>query len=322
MAQAKPCGRCPARWSAMSSRSWRRGGRCRPILPASTERRWPGTRPSIGSRRRWKGSGANPRRAPLPLSARVVADLGQATGSGIAHRRRGQPLVFLLTVLCAWSAARVIHHWPVIYQTPSASVPVPMTSQAQADAAPRLRVSAHRRALSPGDAPRALRLAHGARLAKPRGGSAGSVVEPPGWQAQPQDAELSLLPLLPAPPRAADQVPLSQAPGAWLPPVPSGADGSRAHAGRWSVYGWSLVRQGTSGSILAPGGQYGGSQAGLGGRWAMGSAAYRPALYARATGALATSDERTLALGLSVRPVPRLPFDLAVERRVPPARAQ
>lgn len=245
-----------------------------------------------------------------------MADLGQATGSGIVHRRRGQPLVFLLTVLCAWSAARVIHHWPVIYPTPSASVPVRMTSQAQADAAPRLRVSAHRHALFPGDAPRALRLAHGVRRAKPRGGSAGSVVEPPGWQALPQDAELSLLPLLPAPPRPADKVPLSPAPGAWLPPVPSGADGSRAHAGRWSVYGWSLVRQGTSGSILAPGGQYGGSQAGLVVRWAMGSAAYRPALYARATGALATRDERTLALGLSVRPVPRLPFDLAVERRL------
>jgi|TARA_Y100000296_G_scaffold18841_2_gene22494 hypothetical protein len=245
-----------------------------------------------------------------------VADQGQDAGSGIAHRRRGQPLVFLLTVLCAWSAARVIHHWPVIDPTPTASVPVRMTSQGQADAAPQLRASAHQRALSADDPLRALHLVHGAGGAKPRAGSAGSVIGPPGWQAQAQDAERAFLPLRPAPPRPADKVPLSPVPEAWLPPAPSGADGSRAHAGRWSVYGWSLVRQGSSDSILAPGGQYGGSQAGLVVRWAMGDAPHRPALYARATGALASSDDRTLALGLSVRPMARLPFDLAVERRI------
>lgn len=84
----------------------------------------------------------------------------------------------------------------------------------------------------------------------------------------------------------------------------------------WSVYGWSLLRQGSGGSALAPGAQYGGSQAGLIVRYAPGGASpLAPSLYARAASALANDNDRTLAIGATARPWRALPVDLAVERR-------
>ncbi|GGB52032.1 hypothetical protein GCM10010833_03490 [Blastomonas aquatica] len=84
---------------------------------------------------------------------------------------------------------------------------------------------------------------------------------------------------------------------------------------RWSVYAWSLVREGSGASALAPGAQYGGSQAGLIVRYALGDTGRAPAVYARAASALANDDDRTLALGVTARPWRALPVDLAVERR-------
>ena len=94
------------------------------------------------------------------------------------------------------------------------------------------------------------------------------------------------------------------------------APGARpATARRWSVYGWSLVRQRSDTATLAPAAQYGGSQAGLIVRYAFGDGPSVPYIYARAAGALASADDRTLAIGLSARPWRRIPVDLAVERR-------
>lgn len=90
----------------------------------------------------------------------------------------------------------------------------------------------------------------------------------------------------------------------------------KAGRSRWSVYGWSLVRQGSGTRALAPAGQYGSSQAGLLVRYALADSPHRPLIYARASGALARGDDRMLALGLSARPIVGWPIDLAVERRM------
>lgn len=84
---------------------------------------------------------------------------------------------------------------------------------------------------------------------------------------------------------------------------------------RWSVYAWSLLREGSGRGALAPGAQYGGSQAGLIVRYALGDSGRAPAVYARAASALASDDDRTLALGVTARPWRAIPVDLAVERR-------
>lgn len=94
--------------------------------------------------------------------------------------------------------------------------------------------------------------------------------------------------------------------------LPSGPSSPK----RWSVYGWSLIRQGSQAPALAAAGQYGGSQAGLVVRRALGDGANAPAAYARATSALASADDRSLALGISARPWAGVPVDLAVERRL------
>lgn len=98
--------------------------------------------------------------------------------------------------------------------------------------------------------------------------------------------------------------------------VAGSSHAKRRSAHGWSVYGWSLLRQGSQAQVLAAGGQYGGSQAGLVVRLALGAGATSPSLYARATSALASSNDRSLAFGVSARPWPGVPVDLAVERRL------
>lgn len=101
-----------------------------------------------------------------------------------------------------------------------------------------------------------------------------------------------------------------------MPNPVAGAPGVPAARSRWSVQAWSLFRQGNGTRALAPAAQYGASQAGLLIQYALPDAGHRPMLYARATSALASSDDRVLALGLSARPVAAWPIDLAVERRI------
>ena len=98
----------------------------------------------------------------------------------------------------------------------------------------------------------------------------------------------------------------------------SGGMGSRQRADRWSLDSWVLWRRGStaalSGGLLIP--SYGASQAGavLRYRLAPGSA-LRPAAYLRTTAALNGSSEREVALGLSLRPIARLPVSLQGEAR-------
>ncbi len=87
---------------------------------------------------------------------------------------------------------------------------------------------------------------------------------------------------------------------------------------RWSMDAWLLLRRGGVGlpaGALGP--SYGASQAGavLRYRLALGSP-HKPSLYLRASSAIGTMREQEVALGLSARPVARLPLVTAVEARI------
>lgn len=236
--------------------------------------------------------------------------------SGRRARWRGQPLVFLLTVICIWSAARIVHHWTEAERRVEIARPdgarierlrparavslLPGPQRIVASLARPSTTALHREPVPPARLPLDVALAHQQLWIESLAGA-------PGRSASglPVSAPLLDGPLMP--------------PAATPPPspLPSGIHLISPQISRWSVYGWSLLRRGGSAPVLAPAAQYGGSQAGLLVRYAVsGDAGHRAALYARAAGALSTSDDRMLALGVSVRPVPRWPVDLALERRL------
>ena len=82
------------------------------------------------------------------------------------------------------------------------------------------------------------------------------------------------------------------------------------------LYGYSLWRQDSGSGTLAPGAQYGGSQAGLIATWdPFGRAGKGVALLARAS-ATPDGNERELALGTRWQPNRRWPISLSAERRI------
>jgi hypothetical protein len=87
---------------------------------------------------------------------------------------------------------------------------------------------------------------------------------------------------------------------------------------RWSGDGWLLWRRDGAGPIgggFAPS-SYGASQAGAVLRYRLApSSAHRPAIYLRATSALEMPRGEEAALGLSVRPLPRVPVTAMLEAR-------
>lgn len=89
---------------------------------------------------------------------------------------------------------------------------------------------------------------------------------------------------------------------------------------RWSLSAWAFLRQGGSGVHVAgaPVPQsYGASQAGGVLRYRLApTSAHAPAAYMRATSALNRSDDRELALGLSLRPLARVPVAVMGEGRL------
>lgn len=251
----------------------------------------------------------------------------------LSPRRRGEPLAALVLVMVGWVGIRAVA-WDralsLEVQPPAAAVP-DLGSLSSVDAAltPYLP----------------LRLLPG-KVATSRHDRAGLMAAPQQQMrfagvAAPTSAVLQLLPAVPsgkpaekAPAPASDGVMLrsaaaaseQQAPSrvgtAILPLPPMGIDprGPRPAAPlpRWSGDGWLLLRRGT-GSI-APGplaGTYGASQAGAVIRYRMDPASpHRPAAYLRATAALNGSREQEAALGLSARPLPRMPLVAMAEARI------
>jgi hypothetical protein len=109
------------------------------------------------------------------------------------------------------------------------------------------------------------------------------------------------------------------------PPVPY-LPGARQQAQRWSADGWILWRDGGNGFNLPgaglpgaslPSGAYGSSQAGLVLRYRLSpNSSHRPTLYLRASSGLYRPRGEELALGLALRPLPKLPVALMAEGRV------
>lgn len=92
--------------------------------------------------------------------------------------------------------------------------------------------------------------------------------------------------------------------------------------GRWSADGWLLLRQDTTSALTSGRGSYGRSQAGAVLRYALApSSPYRPMAYARVSQAIGAR-ESELALGLSARPLPKVPVRAAAELRLTQANGQ
>ena len=87
---------------------------------------------------------------------------------------------------------------------------------------------------------------------------------------------------------------------------------------RWSIATWAYLREG-SGLVAETGtvpASYGRSQYGVLASYALRpSSPHRPALYVRATSAVSDPREPEVALGLSARPLPRVPLTAHVEGR-------
>ena len=106
------------------------------------------------------------------------------------------------------------------------------------------------------------------------------------------------------------------APAPYLP-TPAAAPAKRG-TGRWSVDGWAFWRQGSDAAPVSQGRVpiYGASQAGAVLQYRLAPASPRdPRLYTRAYRALVRGGESELALGGSLRPLPRLPLRMAGEVR-------
>lgn len=104
------------------------------------------------------------------------------------------------------------------------------------------------------------------------------------------------------------------------PPFVANQKKTRAAApDRWSLGAWSFIREGSRGTVVAPGPApvYGASQAGANLQYRlMPEHAADPRAYLRGSQALIASGETEAALGLSARPARRLPVRLAAEARL------
>ncbi|MGB3739981.1 MAG: hypothetical protein WA948_11615 [Pontixanthobacter sp.] len=91
-----------------------------------------------------------------------------------------------------------------------------------------------------------------------------------------------------------------------------------ARTDRWSLDSWVFLRQGRGvAAVTGPApANYGASQAGAVLRYRLDPGnTHRPAAYLRATAALAGQSQADLAVGLSARPVPKVPLSVLVEAR-------
>lgn len=102
-----------------------------------------------------------------------------------------------------------------------------------------------------------------------------------------------------------------------VPPVPSlTGDSARITAGRWSGDAWVLLRNDTTTPVTSGRGSYGQSQAGAVVRYRIApSSGHRPAVYARASAALAAEAQPEAAVGLTGRPMPEVPVAVSAEVR-------
>lgn len=261
----------------------------------------------------------------------------------MARRMRGGPLMMLALLVGGWSAARV-------WWWDNASAAAAMFAGFEAASAPRApphraRSDAFADAQAAASAAAAFPAALPVPAAAVRPVTAYQIVTVPRAPVQrragmPSGGPVGRLPrsASPAIALAGPAMPAtSNPPAAALPaavaapatPVPAAlalapalpgpvAPAPRRAAGRWSLDGWAFWRQG-SGAVPVSQGRvpiYGASQAGAVLQYRLAPAARRdPRLYARAYRALVNRGENELAIGASLRPLPRLPVRLSGEVR-------
>ena len=93
--------------------------------------------------------------------------------------------------------------------------------------------------------------------------------------------------------------------------------GRTAAGDRWSLDSWLLLREDTTSAVTSGRGSYGQSQLGSVLRFRLApDSPHRPTAYVRASQAFGGAGESEAALGLSARPVRRLPLAAAAELRV------
>lgn len=258
---------------------------------------------------------------------------------GTPLRRRGQPLLALALLMSSWIGARAAMWEAPLVKPVAAKQSIARPAAPQQPAPP----AAHRPTpalpqssaalLPPGqqlpqfDAP--LPQATMPQLPEPQFGPAQT--EPA--TAPPAPAAVPISPRVAAGQQrlwlsAMSAVPLEEGGAAELAParLRPVKQASTSAQPRWSGDVWLLLRSGSNGynapgsglpGVFVPLGFYGGSQAGAVLRYRLATTSpYRPSLYLRASSGLEYPRGEELALGLSLRPVPRLPVALLLEGRV------
>lgn len=239
-------------------------------------------------------------------------------------RPRGAPLALLLVLLAGWSTGRVMW-WESPFAAaataraqpmagsampPVAAAPPILTQRMMPAAGPARATSGTLGLLSP-----AASLTQ-RRRADRRTAPGRDILHRPGITAGPEPAmmEDDVSNLRQSPPFLAqsDSEPGRAAPlAATATPLPVRAD-------RWSLDAWAFWRQGSNAAPISQGRVpvYGANQAGAVLQYRLAPSSRRdPRAYARAYRALVRQGESELALGVSARPVGRVPLRAAAELR-------
>jgi hypothetical protein len=261
--------------------------------------------------------------------------------------RRGQPLVALVLVLGSWVSARAMMFDGsaiAAVQLPAAAaavaaVPVEFAGRSpRPDQEPAVQAGLSRPPQALLEPDYAFPEGATAWRAFPQGsdpaaGSSPATVRP-AYSLEPDGLPIKLprsalrrraplfglLPswILPSSPQPSKLASLQPDSGAPRPAEPAGGAATPASQRRWSADAWWMWRPGNrtrlTGGILTP--SYGASQAGgvLRYRLDRGSG-HRPNVYLRTTAALDGSRESEASLGVSARPIARMPLVAAIEAR-------
>lgn len=222
------------------------------------------------------------------------------------QRPKGQPLLVIAIVIGGWLVLRVL-----LWEPPFGNAaPPPAISDRRPDFASKVRTA---------------KVHAGTVAAAPRQRNAATL--PAGFAQEPTLAAISsastsapsppgmivpaftehrrqAVPVLPERPPEAGRAPALE-----VTPRPGPS--------RWSGDAWLLLRKDTAAPLVSGRPAYGRSQAGAVLRYRMDTFdRHHPAVYLRATRALAGPEEREVAAGLSARPLPRVPVSLSAEVRV------
>lgn len=233
---------------------------------------------------------------------------------------RGRPLMILFLLFSSWCSARIVNHWPeAIAVTPTAIPGAP--SAVPGAFSPMAQQATHRpKAENFSAAAPVSSKSQGIRIgALPTGIAPALPDHHSGHReaiAVANAAWLDTLGYSRGP--SGNSHPLRTVLGGALPQMIESEISRELPSSphRWALSGWAFLRQ-NSNSIPVGQARYGGSQAGLIARFLVApDSAHAPTLFARATYALDDTQDRDLAFGASVRPVPDIPVRIAAERRI------